>query len=44
MLTLKCPKHPYYTGQRSPKASCDQCQVIELIRIRAEAAKVEVKP
>ena len=28
MLKLKCKKHPKYSGQMAPRASCEPCQYI----------------
>lgn len=36
MLTLRCRKHPRYTGKESPKASCPQCMF--LWQVRQDAA------
>lgn len=35
MLKIFCPKHPRYTGQTSPRCSCEQCQALAVIRTTA---------
>ena len=43
MLTLKCKKHPRYTGKESPRAGCNQCYWLYIVRVQAEINRVEVK-
>jgi hypothetical protein len=35
MLKLKCKKHPKYSGQVAPRASCSPCQYIFNARVLA---------
>lgn len=42
MLVLKCPKHPRYTGQQSPRCACYPCQTLHELRLRAALNHVTV--
>jgi hypothetical protein len=35
MLRVQCKKHPRYTGERSPRASCEQCLTLHKLRLAA---------
>ena len=42
MLVLKCPRHPRYTGEQSPRASCLICIGLWKVRLQAEYNHVTV--
>ena len=42
MLILKCPKHPRYTGDRSPRAACQICIALWNLRIKAERDRIAI--
>ena len=44
MVVIKCPKHPRYTAQISPRAACQPCITLYNLKLRAIADRLEVKP
>ena len=42
MLKIFCPKHPRYTGQISPRANCDFCMEVFIIRGKAEFQRLGI--
>jgi hypothetical protein len=42
MLKLKCNRHPKYSGNKSPRASCEACVALYRIRLDAIRDRVQV--
>lgn len=42
MLKLRCKRHPRYTGERSPRASCDPCKFLYEVRLRSIVERIEI--
>lgn len=42
MLKLRCKRHPRYTGERIPRASCDECMDLYTLRLKAISSRLEI--
>lgn len=40
MIRLRCPKHPYYSGQKPPRASCEYCIAMWEIVLKPRNARL----
>jgi hypothetical protein len=41
-LKIRCPRHPRYSGRRSPRASCQGCIELYNIRLKAQMLRLEI--